>query len=92
MIKSFFPLFTPRNICCEYLLKSPRRGDSNKYPQHVILGVVDTILLNISNSLPHLEQRNRSIEIVVITNFVVISNAGIKRYNCIYRGTGRFRR
>ena len=30
---------TPRNICCGYLLESSRRGDSNKYPQHMFLGV-----------------------------------------------------
>ena len=30
---------TPRNICCGYLLESPRQGDSNKYIQHVFLGV-----------------------------------------------------
>ena len=26
-------------MCCGYLLESPRRGDSNKYPQHMFLGV-----------------------------------------------------
>ena len=30
---------TPRNICCSYLLESPRRGESYKYPQHMFLGV-----------------------------------------------------
>ena len=30
---------TPRDICCEYLLESPYRGDSNKYPQHMFLEV-----------------------------------------------------
>ena len=28
-----------QHICCGYLLESPRRGDSNKYPQHMFLGV-----------------------------------------------------
>ena len=46
-------------------------------------GVLNTVFLNISNHLPHLELRNHSIQIVVITNFVVISNVGIKRFNCI---------
>ena len=32
-------LNTSRNICCGYLLESPRWGDSNKYPQHTFLGV-----------------------------------------------------
>ena len=31
---------TPRNICCGYLLESPRWGNSNKYPQHMFLGVI----------------------------------------------------
>ena len=82
MIKSFFPLFTPRNISCAYLLESPRRGDSNKYPQHMFLGVLNTAFLNISNYLPHLEVRNRSIQIVVVTNFFVISNVVIKGFAC----------
>ena len=88
MIKSRFPLFTPRNICCGYLLESPQRGDSNKYPKHMFLGVLNTIFLNIPNYLPHLELRNRSILIVLITNFVVISNVSIKRVDCnsLFRG------
>ena len=47
-------------------------------------GVLDTVFLNISNYLPHLELRNRSFQIVVIMNFVVILNVGIKRFDCIY--------
>ena len=83
MMKSFFfPLFTPRNICCGYLLELPHWGDSNKYPQHMFLRVLNTVFLNISNYLPHLEQRNRPIQIVVITNFIVISSVGIKRFDC----------
>ena len=39
VIKTTFWLFTPRNTCCGCLLESPRRGDSNKYPQHMFLGV-----------------------------------------------------
>ena len=26
-----------KNICCGYSLESPRRGDSNEYPQHTFL-------------------------------------------------------
>ena len=86
MIKSFFsPLFTPRNICCGYLSESPRRSDANKYPQHIFLGVLNTIFLNVSYYLPHLEQRNRSIQNVVMTNFVVVSNVGIKRVDSTRR-------
>ena len=81
--KLFFPLFTPRNICGGYLLESPRRGYSNKYPQHMFLGVLNTVFFNISNYLPHLELRNRSIQTVVITNFVFISHVGIKSFDCI---------
>ena len=81
----FFPLFTPRNICCGYLLESPQRGDSNKYPQHMFLGVLNTVFLNISNYLPHLELRNHSIQIVVVTNFVFISNINIKKFDCTNR-------
>ena len=31
---------TPRNICCGCLLELPHWGDSNKYPQHMFLGVI----------------------------------------------------
>ena len=94
----FLLLFTLRNICCGYFLESPGLGNSNKYPQQIFLGVVKAILtnihnimflgvlntvsLNISNYLSHLKIRNHSIQIVVITNFVVISNASIKRFDC----------
>ena len=84
MIKSFFSLFIPRNIRCGYLLKSPWRGNSNKYPQRMFLGVLNTIFLNISNYLPHLELRNPSIQIVVIKNFIIISDVGIKSFDCIF--------
>ena len=54
----------------------------------MFFGVSNTIFLNISNYLPHLELRNSSIQIVVITNFVVISNVGIKRFDCIIKTCG----
>ena len=41
------------------------------------------VLLHISNFLPHLKLRNRSIQIVVISNFVIILNVCIKRFDCI---------
>ena len=59
--KPFIPLFTPGNIYCGYLLESPHQGDCNKYPQHMVLGVLNTVFIHISNYLPHLELRNRSI-------------------------------
>ena len=86
MIKKFFlPLFIPRNIYCGYLLESPRRGDSNNYLQHMLLGELNTVFLDtcISNYLPHLELKNRSIQIVVVANFVVISSVSIKRFDCV---------
>ena len=70
MIKSlFFPLFTSRNICFGYLLESPHWGDSNKYPQHMFPWVLNTVFFDISNYLPHLEPRNRSVQIVVFSEF-----------------------
>ena len=80
--KLFLPLFTPRNICCGYFLESPRRGNSNKYPQHRFFGLLNIIFLNITYHLPHLELRNCSIQIVVITNFAIVSNVSIKRFDC----------
>ena len=60
------------------------RCDSNRYPQHTFLEVLNTVFLNISNYLPHLELRNRSIQIVVTTNFVVISHVSIKRFDQLF--------
>ena len=52
----------------------------------MFLGALNTVFLNISNYLTHFELKNRSIQIVVITTFVVISSAGIKRFDCISSG------
>ena len=62
--------------------KLPQQGNSNRYPQHMFLGVLNTVFFHTSNFLPHLEIMNRSIQIVIITNFVIISNVGIKRFEC----------
>ena len=81
--KLFLPLFTTRNIRCGFLLESPQRGDSNKYPEHMFLEVLNTILFNFSNNPFLLQLRIRSIQIVVITSFVVISNVVLKAVDCI---------
>ena len=78
----FLSLFTPRNICCGYLLESPRRGDCNKYPRFMFLGIFNTILSDFFNNPFDLELRTRCNQSVVKTNFVVLSNVGIKS---IYR-------
>ena len=70
IIKAIVSLFTPRNRCCGYLLELPPRGDSDKYPQHMFLGILNTVFLNISDYLPYLELRNRDFQIVVVTNSV----------------------
>ena len=35
IIKGYFFLFLHENVCCGYLLESPRRGNSNEYQQHM---------------------------------------------------------
>ena len=80
--KPFLSLSTLRNICCGYVLESPRRGDSNKYPRHMFLGISNAILFEFSNNPFHFQLKIRSIQTVVITSFVVISNMGIKRVDC----------
>ena len=73
----FLSLFILRNICSGYLL------DSNKYPRHIFLGILNTALFDFSNYQDfHLELWIRSIQIVVVTKFVGISNVGIKRVDC----------
>ena len=65
---------------------SPERseiiGKSRDYNDYSVLWLFNTIFLNISYCLPHFELRNNYILIVVITNFVVISNVSIKRADC----------
>ena len=34
ILKREFFLFLHKNLCCWYSLESPRRVDSNEYPQH----------------------------------------------------------
>ena len=80
--KPFFPyLLQETNICSGYFFFcGGGGGSSNKYPQHMFLGLINIVFFNISNYLSNLEVRNPSIH---ITNFVVISNVGIKRFNCM---------
>ena len=49
----------------------------------MFLGILNTILFNFSYNPFHLELRIRAIQNVVIRNFVVISNVGIERVDCI---------
>ena len=37
-----------RIASCGYLLESSQQGDSKKYSQHMFLGVLNTVFLNIS--------------------------------------------
>ena len=37
IIEGEFSSVPHKNICCWYSLESPRRGDSNEYPQHMFL-------------------------------------------------------
>ena len=37
IIQGYFFSVHNKNICCGYSLESPRRGDSNDYPQHMFL-------------------------------------------------------
>ena len=48
----------------------------------MFLGVYNTVFLNISYYLAHLKLRSRSFQIVVLTNFAVIPNVGINRFDC----------
>ena len=45
----------------------------------MFLGKFNTIFFNFSNNLFHLELKIRTIQIDLITSYVVMSNAGIKR-------------
>ena len=56
---------------------------SIKYPQHMFLGLLNTVWLNISNFPFHFDLSIHSIQIFVITSFVIILHVGIKRIGCI---------
>ena len=51
----------------------------------MFLGVLNTVFLNLSNYLAHLELKNLFIQIVIIMNVV-----GIKRFDCIIYHIGKF--
>ena len=44
--KGLFSSVLHKNISCEYSLESPRRGDSNEYPQHVFMEKYGKLSLN----------------------------------------------
>ena len=50
----------------------------------MFLWILNTILFNFSNNPFQLKLKIRSIQIVVITIFVVLSTVGIKKIDCIY--------
>ena len=76
-----FILISSSNICFGYLLESPQRGDSNRYPKHMLLEVLMQYPCIISYKLLLLERRFCDVQIVSITNFVVVSSVGIKMVN-----------
>ena len=49
----------------------------------MFLGVLHTMLFKLSNNPFHFQLRIPFIQIVVITSFVLISNVGMKRVDCI---------
>ena len=53
IIKGYFCLFLHKIICCGYSLVSPQpqRGDSNEYPQHMILWRTDKIGFQLSSNI-----------------------------------------
>ena len=65
-----------------YLLESPHRGDSIKYPKHMFLEMSNTMFLHNSDLLSPLARRFRASQIIGITN-IVVPPVGIKFINCI---------
>ena len=64
------------------MLESPQKGDSNKYPKHMLLEILMQYSCIIPHSLSPLEQRFRDFQTVIVTNCVVVSSVGIKRVDC----------
>ena len=65
------------------MLELPQRGNSNKYPKHMLLEVLMQYSCIISHWLSPLELRFRDSQNVTIAKFVVVSSADIKRVDCI---------
>ena len=55
---------------------------STNIPNICFFGALNTMSLNISSNLSHIELRIRSIYIAVIMSFVVTLNISIKRVDC----------
>ena len=78
-----FTLTSLQNVYFGYLLESPRWGDSNKYPKHMLLEV-------LNNNVPAYFLINcyllrvgfRASLIVSITSVFVVSSVGIIRVDC----------
>ena len=77
-----FILFSSQNICFGYLLESPQRGDSNKYPKHMLLDVLIQYSCFLHNFSLTVERKFRDSQIFSLTNFVVVSSVGIKKVDC----------
>ena len=39
-VSTYYFSYSIKSICCGYLLEAPRRGASNKYPQHMFCGEI----------------------------------------------------
>ena len=84
MIKSFFFLiYSKKHMLWIFVRIASARRFLQISTTYVSWSIKYNLFLNISNYLPHLELRNRSIQIVVVTNFGVIPNVDIKRFDCI---------
>ena len=81
--KLFFPFLLQETYVVDVCLNRLGEAIQTNIQQHMFLGVLNTVYLNTSNYLPHLELRDRPIQIVVVTNLDFISSVGIKRFDCI---------
>ena len=71
-------------MCVGYLLELRQFGNSNKYPKHILLEVLMQYSYIISHELSPFQRRFRCIQIVIITNVVVVSSVSMKRVDCNY--------
>ena len=52
MIEGHFLLFLHKNIRCGYSLELPRRGDSNEYPQHILMCTHNIVIWRTIENYP----------------------------------------
>ena len=80
-----FILISPRTLCFRYLLELPHWGNSNKYPKHMFLEVLNTIFLPNFWLIVIAWAKGLycTSQIIIRMYFAIVLSVGIKRLDYI---------